>query len=119
MKYMLLIYDAPDTRELFHGEDGRALMARIDAIMGEIRASGEYVGTQGLADAATAKTIRLRDGQPVVTDGPFAEAKEQLGGYVIVDCELERAVALAQRWPLVSTGGIEVRPVMFDGGAEM
>jgi hypothetical protein len=61
----------------------------------------------------------LQDGAPAVTDGPFAESKEQLGGYVIVDCELERAVEIASRWPLVGTNAIEVRPVMFDGGAEM
>ena len=119
MKYMLLIYDAPDTREIFSGEQGKELMAQMTVVMDEIRASGEYVATQGLADAANAKTVRLQDGQPAITDGPFAEAKEQLGGYVIVDCEHERALELARRWPLVSSGGIEVRPVMFDGGAEM
>jgi len=119
MKYMLLIYDAPDTREIFSGPQHEQLMDRMNAIMDEIRASGEYVATQGLADAATAKTVRLQDGQPAITDGPFAEAKEQLGGYLVVDCEHERALDIARRWPLVSSGGIEVRPVMFDGGAEM
>jgi len=119
MKYMLLIYDGPGTRELFWGEEGRALMDRVDAILKELQDSGEFVSTQGLADPTTAKTVRLQDGVPAVTDGPFAEAKEQLGGYLIVDCELERAVEIASRWPLVGTNGIEVRPVMFDGGAEM
>jgi hypothetical protein len=117
---MLLIYDAPETREIFSGPQGEALMAQMNAVMDEIRASGEYVATQGLADPSTAKTVRLQDGAPAVTDGPFAEAKEQLGGYLILDCEQERALELARRWPLAGGGGaIEVRAVMFDGGAEM
>jgi hypothetical protein len=119
VKYMLLIYDGPGTRELFWGQEGRALMDRVDAILGELRDSGELVGTQGLADPTTARSVRLQDGAPVVSDGPFAEAKEQLGGYLIVDCALERALEIASRWPFVGTNGIEVRPVMFDGGAEM
>jgi hypothetical protein len=119
MKYMLLIYDAPDTREIFSGPQHRALMDQMNAIMDEIRGSGEYVATQGLADPENAKTVRLQDGQPAITDGPFAEAKEHLGGYLILDCEHERALEIARRWPLVGSGGIEVRPVMFDGGSEM
>jgi len=119
VKYMLLIYDAPGTRELFQSDEGRELMGRVEAIVAELRERGELVGTQGLADASTARTVRLQDGAPAVTDGPFAEAKEQLGGYVIVDCEHERALEIAMRWPLIGTNAIEVRPVMFDGGAEM
>jgi hypothetical protein len=55
----------------------------------------------------------------VITDGPFAEAKEFLGGYLVLDCELERALEVAGRWPTTGTGGIEVRPLMTDAGAEM
>ena len=119
MKYMLLIYDTPDTREIFSGPEGREMGARIGAIMQELTESGELVGTQALADPSNAKSVRTGGGSPVVTDGPFAEAKEHLGGYLILDCDLERALDVASRWPAVGSGGIEVRPIMDVGGAEM
>ncbi|HKZ14689.1 MAG TPA: YciI family protein [Solirubrobacterales bacterium] len=119
MKYMLLIYDNPDTREIFSGERGAELNATMNTIMDEITKSGELVGTQALADPSTAKSVRAGEGSPAVTDGPFAEAKEFLGGYLILDCDLERAVEVAGRWPVVGTGGIEVRAVMDGSGEEM
>jgi hypothetical protein len=119
MKYMLLIYENPDTRELFSGEQGRDLMAGVSAIMQEITESGELVGTQALADPSTAKSVRGGAGSPAITDGPFAEAKEFLGGYLVLDCELERALDVAGRWPKTGSGGIEVRPLMNVSGAEM
>ena len=119
MKYMLLIYDNPETRETFSGEQGGELLATLDAIMDEVTKSGELVGTQALGDPSTAKSVRRGEGSPVITDGPFAEAKEFLGGYLVLDCDLERALDVAGRWPKVGTGGIEVRPVMSDSGAEM
>ena len=119
MKYMLLIYDNPDTREIFSGEQGPKLMASLNAIMEEVTESGELVGTQALADPSTAKSVRGPEGSPAITDGPFAEAKEFLGGYLVLDCELERALEIAGRWPKTGTGGIEVRAVMNSSGAEM
>jgi hypothetical protein len=119
MKYMLLIYENPDTREIFSGENGKELMARVKAIMQEVTESGELVGTQALADPSNAKSIRNHKGSPVITDGPFAEAKEQLGGYLVLDCDLERALDVAGRWPTTGSGGIEVRPLMSGSGAEM
>ncbi len=119
MKYMLLIYETPDTRELFTGAEGGELMGRVGAIMRELTDSGELVGTQALADPSNAKSVRTGGGSPAITDGPFAEAKEHLGGYVIVECDLERALDIASRWPAVRTGGMEVRPIMDVGGAEM
>ena len=100
MKYMLLIYDNANTRETFLGAEGEALMAEVDAIMKELTESGEFVGGEALADPSNTKTIRVVDGAPAVTDGPYAEAKEYLGGFRIVDCESpERAVEIAARWP--------------------
>ena len=120
MKYMLLIYDNPDTRDIFFGEEGTALMAEMDSIMNELRKSGELVSTEALADPSNTRTVRVQGGVPVVTDGPLAEAKEHFGGYLIVDCEsVERAAEIAARWPNASFAAMEVRPIMDTGGADM
>jgi hypothetical protein len=120
VKYMLLIYDNAQTRETFLGEQGEGLMAEIDAIMTELTESGEFVGGEALADPSNTKTIRLVDGAPAITDGPYAEAKEHLGGYLIVDCEsAERAAEIALRWPSARFTPLEVRPLMDASGAEM
>ena len=120
MKYMLLIYDNAQSRETFTGEQGKDLMAEVDAIMKELTASGEFVVGEALADPSNTKTIRLVDGVPAITDGPFAEAKEHLGGYLIVDCEsVERAAEIARRWPSARFTPLEVRPLMDTSGAEM
>ena len=120
MKYKLLIYDNPDTREAFFGEEGEGLMGEMDALMRELTESGELVGTEALADPSSTRTVRVRGGIPAVTDGPFAEAKEQLGDYLIVDCEgLERATEIAARWPNARFCAMEVRPIMQEAGTEM
>lgn len=119
MKYMLLIYDNDDTRELFFGPEGKELVAEIDALMGELKSSGELVGGEALADPSQTKSIRPRDGAPVMTDGPLAEAKEHFAGYLIVDCETpERAAEIAARWPNARFAAMEVRPLMRTGGGE-
>lgn len=112
MRHMLLIYETPDTRERFMSPEGKELMAQVNAIMEELTASGELVGGQALAVPATAKSVRTGGGAPVVTDGPFTEAKEHLGGYVIVECDFERALEIASRWPAVGSGGMEVRTIL-------
>jgi hypothetical protein len=120
VKYMLLIYDNARTRETVLGDEGQALMAEVDAFMQELTESGEFVGAEALADPSNTKTIRVVDGVPAVTDGPYAEAKEHLGGYLIVDCETpERAAEIARRWPSARFSPLEVRPIMDPGGAEM
>ena len=120
MKYMLLIYDNANTRENLLGDEGQALMAEVGAIMKELTESGELVGGEALADPSNTKTIRLVDGTPAITDGPFAETKEHLGGYLIVDCEsAERAAEIALRWPSARFTPVELRPLMDTAGAEM
>ena len=120
MKYVLLIYDNPDTRKAFFGERGDELMGEVDALIKELSESGELVGTEALADPSNTKTVRVREGVPAITDGPFAEAKEQLGGYLIVDCESpERATEIAARWPNARFCAMEVRPIMDTAGTEM
>ncbi|TMR35312.1 YciI family protein [Actinomadura geliboluensis] len=121
MKYMLLIYNRPGFVEELTEAEREALFGEVDAIMAELTESGEMVQGNALADATTAKTVRARDGQPAVTDGPFLEAKEHFAGYIMVDCESqERAVEIASRWPDVRYGGyMEVRAVMTEAGTEM
>jgi hypothetical protein len=119
MKYLLCIYDNADTRELFFGPDGKALGQEIETLMAELTASGELVGGEALADPAQSRSIRPRDGVPVVTDGPLAEAKEHFGGYLIVDCEtIERATEIASKWPNARFAAMEVRPIMNTGGGQ-
>jgi hypothetical protein len=120
MKYILLIYDNAQTRETFLGEEGEALMAEVDAVMKELTESGELVGGEALADPSNTKTVRVLDGVPAITDGPFAEAKEHLGGYLLIDCDsVERAVEIAAQWPSARFSPLEVRPLMDSAGAEM
>ena len=119
MKYMLLIWEHPDTRKLFFSPEGAELMAEVNAIMNELTESGEMVGGEALADPSNTKTVRVRDGAHVVTDGPFMEAKEHFGGYVMLDCESqERALEIAARWPTTGLAAMEVRPLMDGSGTE-
>ena len=120
MKYMLLIYNNPAFYEAWSEEDRTALFSEVDQIMTELRESGEFVASEALADGSNTKTVRVRDGVPAVTDGPFAEAKEQMVGYITVDCDSEeRAVQIAARWPDAKYFAMEVRPIMHDSGADI
>jgi hypothetical protein len=119
VKYMLLIYNNPATYEAWTEEERAALFGEVDVIMKELTESGELVGGEALADSSQAKTVRVRDGVPAITDGPFAEAKEQLAGYLTVECETpERAVEIAARWPDAKYFAMEVRAVMNTSGME-
>jgi hypothetical protein len=120
MKYMLLIYETAGTREAFFSDAGKELLAAIGEIMAELKASGELVGGEALADPVQSRTLRIVDGERITTDGPFAEAKEQLGGYLLLECEtLERATNIAERWPMLPSGVLELRPLMGGSGEEM
>jgi hypothetical protein len=118
MKYMLLIYENPGTREAFFADD--KLMAEMNAYVDGLTESGEYIDGQGLADPSTARVVRIRSGVPAVTDGPFMEAKEYFGGYMIIDCDgMERATEITRRFPAAALGGaMEIRPLMDGGGSE-
>jgi hypothetical protein len=118
MKYMILLYDNADIRELFSSRQD--LTQEMNALLEEIRQSGELIATEPLADPVQTKTVRLADGLPVVTDGPLAEAKEHFGGYLIVDCESgERAVEIAAKWPSAQFAPIEIRPILNVGGPDL
>lgn len=121
MKYMLLIHNRPGFLDELTDAERAELFGDVDTIMAELAASGELLGGRALADPSTARTVRGVRGQPAVTDGPFAESKEQFAGYVEVDCDgIERATEIAARWPDIRFGGaMEVRAVMDDAGADM
>lgn len=119
MKYMLLLFNNPRNLEAA-GEDMAQIMREVGELMTELNESGEWIGGEGLAHPDRAKTVRVRDGAPVVTDGPFAEAKEHLAGYCLFDCETEeRALEIASRWPDARINGVELRPLMTHDAAEM
>jgi hypothetical protein len=120
MKYMLLIYGNEANWESIPREEFAEIVRRTDALNQELLASGELVGAYGVADQLNAKVVRVADGATAVTDGPFAEAKEYLGSFTIVDCEsLDRALEIAAANPAAGYVGVEVRPIMHEANLEM
>jgi hypothetical protein len=115
---MILIYNNPALYQSWTPEQRDELFGEVGDIMKELTESGELLATDGLADASTAITARVRDGVPVLTDGPFAEAKEQLAGYLMLECDRDRAVEIATRWPDAKYFGMEVREVLDFSGTE-
>ena len=114
MKYMLSIYideqDLTDTvREHCYVESAQLAQ--------ELHASGHFLGANPLHPVSTATSVRVRDGRPLVTDGPFAETREQFGGYFLIDAkDLDEALSIAARIPGARMGTVEVRPVMEVAG---
>jgi hypothetical protein len=123
MKYLLLIYHNPGARQVWEAfsEAQRAEdMAAYAALNDELAASGELIAAESLADPQHARRVAVRDGRLVASDGPFAEVKEELAGFYLVDCEsMDRAVAIAGRIPEAAAAEIEVRPIMTYTGQEM
>jgi hypothetical protein len=123
VRYLILIYSNPASREIWEGfsDDERAEGYRYyNAITEELAASGELIVTEALADPSLTRRVSARDGQTVTSDGPFAETKELLGGFYLVDCEsMERAVEIAARLPEAELGLVEVRPVLELGAMEL
>jgi hypothetical protein len=123
VKYLILIYSNPASREIWEGfsDEQRAEGFRYyGAITEELAASGELIVTEALADPSLTRRVTVRDGQTLTSDGPFAEAKELLAGFYLLECEsMERAVEVAARLPEAELGLIEVRPVLTLGGMEM
>jgi hypothetical protein len=110
MQYMLLIYmdeNALNQAEREHCYEESAQVAH------ELAAKGQYVAAAPLCPTSTATSVRVRDGKPVVTDGAFAETREQLGGYFMVEAQdLDEAIAIAERIPGARWGTVEIRPVI-------
>lgn len=117
MQYLMMIYTAADSGEPKPGTaEFGALMADYKAFGEEVNARGVMAGGNALQDVSTATTVRVRAGKTETIDGPFAETKETLGGYYLLDCkDLDEALEFAAKIPSAKFGSIEVRPVMvFD-----
>ena len=109
MKYMLLIYGE---ESCWTEEERRACMIESMGISERLAAQGKLLASAPLHSVTTATCVRLRDGKRHITDGPFAETKEQLGGYYIIDVDnLDEAIAIASSLPPASKGTVEIRPV--------
>jgi hypothetical protein len=110
MKYMLLVYM---DEQAMTDEERQHCYVESAQLTQDLNAKGQYVAAGPLHSVATATSVRVRDGRRVVTDGPFAETREQLGGYYIVDAkDLDEAMAIAERIPPARYGTIEIRPLM-------
>ena len=113
MKYALLIYASEQDWASQSEEQAQAVNQEYMAFTKDIIDRGLMKGGEALQGMATATTVRVRDGETLTTDGPFAETKEQLGGFYLVDCkDLDEAIETAAQIPDVRRGSIEVRPVM-------
>jgi hypothetical protein len=112
MQYILLIYDNEDAMKSRSAAEMGQLMSAYQKFTQEIVSTGNLKAGDPLQPTNTATTVRLREGKTLVTDGPFAETKEQLGGYYLIEAkDLDDAIAIAARVPSAKSGSIEVRPV--------
>ena len=116
MQYMCLIYDNERVWQGMSDDEKNAVYGEYGAFTKSIQESGNMVAGDALQPTSTATTVRVRDGETLMTDGPFAETKEQLGGYYLIEAkDADEALAIAARIPSAKYGSIEVRPVVvFD-----
>ena len=114
MQFLLLIYDQEADWTKLTSAQQVAMYQEYGQFTKEITEKGKFIAGGQLKPVATATTVRVRDGKRVTTDGPFAETKEQLGGYYLIEAkDLDDAIAVASRIPSVRWGSIEVRPIIF------
>jgi hypothetical protein len=119
MQFLISLHINPAVLDALTEEEKAAIGAGHGKFIEALKKSGEMVTTQALADPSQAAVVSVRNGQPAVTDGPFLESKEYLGGFYLIDCEnKERAIELAARIPdsAIEGLGVEVRQVMFSDG---
>ncbi len=110
MKYILLIYS--DENAWTESEREKCYVESTQ-LTHELNANGQFLGASPLDSISTATSVRVRDGKKLVTDGPFAETREQLGGYFLVDAQdLDEAIAIAERIPSARKGTVEIRPIV-------
>jgi hypothetical protein len=119
MKYMLLLFGAADAGPAPGTPEFHEMLDEYGRATEAMRAGGVLIDSHPLQPAATATTVRVRDGERQLTDGPYAEIKEMLGGYYLVDCaNLDEAVQWAAQIPAAKYGSVEVRPIMqMNGGS--
>jgi len=112
MQYVLLIYVNEDVTNNLSEEERAAYFQNYGAFEGEVQQRGIKTGGQPLQSISTSTTVRIRDGESLITDGPFAETKEQLAGFYVLECDnLDEAIALASKMPDAQYGAIEIRPI--------
>jgi hypothetical protein len=110
MKYMLLIYSDEKT---WTQHEMESCYVESTQLTQELNANGQYLGASPLHSVSMATSVRVRDGKKLVTDGPFAETREQLGGYFLIDVkDLDEAISIAGRIPSASKGTVEIRPIV-------
>lgn len=113
MQFLCLIYEAESLMAEHSDEENNLIFQEYMTYTDDIKSSGHFVAGDALQPVSTATTIRIRDGEKVITDGPFAETKEQLGGYYLLECEsLDEAIEQASKIPSAKFGSIEIRPIM-------
>jgi hypothetical protein len=113
MRYLALIYTEERTGAPPSDGEGRQMMAEYGEYTEMVKDRGALLGGEALEPSSAATTVRVRDGKVSTTDGPFAETKEQLGGYYLLNCkDLDEAIDLAAKIPGARSGAIEVRPIM-------
>jgi hypothetical protein len=112
MRYLLLIYEDEARRSEMSKAEADGMMAAYYDFTDAVKESGHYLASEPLQPVETATSVRVRDGTRIVTDGPFAETKEQLGGFFLIEArDLDEAIDVATRIPGAETGCIEVRPI--------
>ncbi|HYQ17755.1 MAG TPA: YciI family protein [Polyangiaceae bacterium] len=113
MQYILLIYENEAATKSRSADESRKIFGEYMAFTAAVNQSGHMRAGEPLEPTSTATTVRIKEGKTIRTDGPFAETREQLGGYYVIEAkDLDEAVGLAARLPAAKTGSIEVRPVM-------
>lgn len=112
MRYMMLVYADEHAKAALSEEENREVASRVWALIDEASRRGIFKGADPLEPVGTATTVRMENGKTLVTDGPFAETKEQLGGYFMLDCvDLDEALEWAAKIPACGGGCVEVRPI--------
>jgi len=112
MKYLCMAYESEDIFHTMSADDWESLRTETLAYVDKIEKSGHLILTNALQSGRTAVTVRIRGGRLSTTDGPFAETKEQIGGFFLIDArDLDEAVQIAANWPSARLGSIEVRPI--------
>jgi hypothetical protein len=110
MKYILLIYSDENA---WTESEMKSCYAESTQLTHELKTKGQYLSASPLHSISTATSVRVRDGKKLVTDGPFAETREQLGGYFLIDAkDLDEAIAIAERIPSARKGTVEIRPIL-------
>lgn len=116
MQYLLLIYGDEKNWTTMSEEQSGAMLAEYNQFTNDIKTSGNLRGGEALQPVHTATTVRVRDGKTTTTDGPFAETREQLGGFYLIEAkDLDEAVKIAAKIPDVRLGCVEIRPIMSYG----